>query len=240
MVTLNEIALSDKNETVPLSGNNGNWGGVYVGEHMKVADVTAVALETAVPWRVNFIKIDVEGYELKVLRGAGNLINRCKPTMVIEINPEALQRQGDKPDDIYTWLEEHSYRASIMQENCGLSSPLYDILCIPKTQPSETTQDEVPPSPAPVAAPLTPYGEMIAAVQLIKQFASQSTNNRQSEMAHLRHAGLIRRTNKKCSLNGCSESEKPAPRPLSYEPPPSTVGEVDPKWYKAKAKKKPQ
>jgi FkbM family methyltransferase len=35
--------------------------------------------------RVNFMKIDVEGYERKLIDGAIETINRCKPIMVIEV-----------------------------------------------------------------------------------------------------------------------------------------------------------
>jgi FkbM family methyltransferase len=35
--------------------------------------------------RVNFMKIDVEGYERKVIDGAIRTIHRCKPVMVIEV-----------------------------------------------------------------------------------------------------------------------------------------------------------
>jgi FkbM family methyltransferase len=46
--------------------------------------VRAIRLDgTGMP-RVDFLKIDVEGMELPVLRGAGELIARCRPYMLIE------------------------------------------------------------------------------------------------------------------------------------------------------------
>lgn len=33
---------------------------------------------------VGFIKIDVEGHELAVLKGATSLINRCRPVLLVE------------------------------------------------------------------------------------------------------------------------------------------------------------
>lgn len=36
--------------------------------------------------RVNFVKIDVEGFECEVIKGAQHIIDRFKPTMVMEMN----------------------------------------------------------------------------------------------------------------------------------------------------------
>ncbi|HTZ05148.1 MAG TPA: FkbM family methyltransferase [Gaiellaceae bacterium] len=36
---------------------------------------------------VGFVKIDVEGAELEVLAGAGDLLARCRPALVVEVNP---------------------------------------------------------------------------------------------------------------------------------------------------------
>jgi FkbM family methyltransferase len=42
-------------------------------------------LDEIVDTPVHFIKIDVEGMELDVLRGARNLLSRCRPTVMIEV-----------------------------------------------------------------------------------------------------------------------------------------------------------
>lgn len=42
----------------------------------------------------DFIKIDVEGYEGKVLLGARNLLKNFRPTLFIEIHPQALPKYG--------------------------------------------------------------------------------------------------------------------------------------------------
>jgi FkbM family methyltransferase len=53
--------------------------------------VPQVRLDTL--WRdagepaVGFVKIDVEGAELEVLAGAGALLERCRPALVVEVNP---------------------------------------------------------------------------------------------------------------------------------------------------------
>jgi FkbM family methyltransferase len=188
-VTIFETALGNGKTRAPLSGNNGNYGGAYLGDHMKISDVDVAPLDEYNFSKVNLIKIDVEGCEIKVLNGAEKTINTHRPKMVIEVNSEALARQDAKPDDIYEWLEEHQYRASIMQKNCGLGSPMYDILCLPK-QPPEKSQDEMPLSPAPVAAPLTVKEEIASLVNRLKEISETSIPTKSIVMQRLVHAGL--------------------------------------------------
>ncbi len=53
--------------------------------------------------RVDFIIIDVEGYELHVLRGAKKTIRKYKPLMLIEVFSE-------NRDFVYKFLEEYGYK----------------------------------------------------------------------------------------------------------------------------------
>jgi FkbM family methyltransferase len=205
--------LSDHEETVPLSGNNGNAGGSYVGTHMKVADVKLYALETQIPWGADFIKIDVEGYELKVLRGAGNLINRYKPKMVIEINSEALKRQGATPEHIFGWLTQYNYSWTIIQKNCLRNDPMYDILAVPagvatesdrlaearsKTDGAQSGGFVVVPAGQPPqgSPPTDDKAWMRKCVDYLKDFAALSVKHRMMVRQRLAFAGLAYKTPK--------------------------------------------
>ncbi|MFA5387052.1 MAG: FkbM family methyltransferase [Candidatus Paceibacterota bacterium] len=54
---------------------------------------------------VRFIKIDVEGYELFVLRGAIETIKKYKPLIVVEQKPGNAERYGLKTTEACTFLE---------------------------------------------------------------------------------------------------------------------------------------
>jgi FkbM family methyltransferase len=49
-----------------------------------------ITLDSLALSSIDFVKIDVEGYELSVLEGATALINKCAPVIFLEINSERL------------------------------------------------------------------------------------------------------------------------------------------------------
>lgn len=76
---------------------------------------------------VTFVKIDVEGFEPSVIAGGLELFKRDKPTLLIEVYPEMLKRQGYEANDIYRPLLELGY---VIKEAIGnRSEPRWDILC---------------------------------------------------------------------------------------------------------------
>lgn len=58
-----------------------------------------------VPGEVSLIKVDIEGCEPAALRGARKTIWQHRPTIWIEINPEALERQGHSVNELRDVLE---------------------------------------------------------------------------------------------------------------------------------------
>jgi FkbM family methyltransferase len=57
--------------------------------------------------RVDFIKIDVEGFELNVLRGAEDTLSQFKPTIILEYDE---RRHGEHGDSIKELLLRHGYQ----------------------------------------------------------------------------------------------------------------------------------
>jgi FkbM family methyltransferase len=59
--------------------------------------------------RLDFIKIDVEGAELRVLEGGQRTIEKFRPTMLIEIEARHTERYEYSPGDITGWLTQRGY-----------------------------------------------------------------------------------------------------------------------------------
>lgn len=64
----------------------GNFGGLGIGDTSIYGsiDVPVVTIDSYHFPNIGFVKIDVEGYEIEVLRGMTDTITRCKPILYIE------------------------------------------------------------------------------------------------------------------------------------------------------------
>lgn len=59
--------------------------------------------------KMNLIKIDVDGFEYKVLHGARNVIYEFRPTLVLELCTYSLRSVGDNIEDLLAYLKEFGY-----------------------------------------------------------------------------------------------------------------------------------
>lgn len=59
---------------------------------------------------VSLIKVDVQGAELRVLRGATAIIRRCRPALFVEIDALALQKQGANVTELINFLQAFEYQ----------------------------------------------------------------------------------------------------------------------------------
>lgn len=63
--------------------------------------------------RAHFVKIDVEGAELLVLRGADAFVRRVRPQLLVSVHPPALRGYGLGREDVDRWLRERGYRIEV-------------------------------------------------------------------------------------------------------------------------------
>jgi len=59
---------------------------------------------------VDFVKIDVEGYELFVLKGAEQTVAQNRPLFQLEMVFEQCRKFDYTPDDIFDWFRSRDYR----------------------------------------------------------------------------------------------------------------------------------
>ena len=63
--------------------------------------------------RLDFVKIDVEGAELHVLRGGQSTIAMLKPLVMVEVEDRHLERFGVGSSQIAEWFTAQGYRMSV-------------------------------------------------------------------------------------------------------------------------------
>jgi hypothetical protein len=63
--------------------------------------------------RLDFIKMDVEGWEKRILEGGAETIGRFRPALLVELIDAQLARAGDSLETAWTLLEQWGYRAAV-------------------------------------------------------------------------------------------------------------------------------
>lgn len=86
-----------------------NFGNVHVGVQSNYDLVAINKLDNFALNKVSIIKIDVQGYEKKVLLGAKETIEKNRPIIYIEIEEDQLEIYGDTQNDIFDLLSEYNY-----------------------------------------------------------------------------------------------------------------------------------
>lgn len=104
----------------PLDGNFGTRGVGLGGE------VHSLRIDDLAPPRLDFLKIDCEGFEPSVILGALETLQRCHPTILVEIYGTMLARYGFTPEDVIRPLTNigYSYRLAIGRQE----DDRYDLL----------------------------------------------------------------------------------------------------------------
>jgi FkbM family methyltransferase len=111
------VALSDTCGEVALLSPDGNDPGKtrVACDGERGSEMTqSMTLDTFVEEhnldRLDFIKVDIEGSELRFLTGAAKTLARFRPIVMIELNPSAIARFGSSVDRLVAYLREFGYR----------------------------------------------------------------------------------------------------------------------------------
>jgi FkbM family methyltransferase len=80
--------------------------------------------------RCDFIHLDAEGWEPKILRGGRALLARFKPVMVIEVCDKHLRRAKSSEAELLALLDELGY--SVRPVPSHIEPELRDVICEPK------------------------------------------------------------------------------------------------------------
>lgn len=122
-VNVHPIAISDREETLELrvpgfdnmgAGTLGPLPQRYGGDYHDACPARTIRLDDSPASsddRPLFIKMDVEGFELRALRGAMETIKRRHPAILMETNEEMLEMNGATAADLDAELRPLGYQA---------------------------------------------------------------------------------------------------------------------------------
>jgi FkbM family methyltransferase len=71
--------------------------------------------------RVDCIKLDIDGFECRMLRGASELLTRWHPVIIMELAPYALKEQGESLGELLSQLKRHGYAIFDLSKGTPLS-----------------------------------------------------------------------------------------------------------------------
>lgn len=103
-------------------------------------EVDVVALDDFVQKkdiRVDFIKIDAEGVEFAILKGASYILSNHRPIIILGIHPMALEARQETNEMIWNYLENKKYRVVledrvITKEEFCIRKELFDVHLLPQ------------------------------------------------------------------------------------------------------------
>ncbi len=144
-----DVAISDQAGEAQLATKAGNSGGTHVvssGEG--TIPITISTLDSFCEQHgiahIDAMKIDVEGFEERLLLGGRETLRRLQPMLVIELEPPRLRDKGSTPERVTTIIKELGYNLYVSHRK--ELKPLLDLpegdsyqinaFCIPRSRKS--------------------------------------------------------------------------------------------------------
>lgn len=97
---------------MPKTEHNRGGSNVQLEDHGQGVQVEITTLDRFVAdrgIRANLIKIDVEGYEMEVLKGAEGTLRSQRPILFVEVDDELLRAKGTSPSAVIAFVEALGY-----------------------------------------------------------------------------------------------------------------------------------
>lgn len=114
------IAAEEGTACIKIGKSHGSFGSVAdeTGDSITVKPLDYYNFSN-----VDFIKIDVEGHELRAIQGAIETIERCKPIIMFEALEHILNTYNSSIQQILDYLEQHGY-----EKICTVGKNNHDIV----------------------------------------------------------------------------------------------------------------
>jgi len=148
-----DVAIGDKdnnNSTLYLCPTDPGMHRLYDSKWCKDGKkitVEQMKIDSIIPdtKKIDFVKLDIEGYEYHAIRGMQEVIKRDHPTIMMEWHPPSLIEAGSNPKEFYDFMLELGYndkpRHVLLNtqiesyeelHNYTVNTPAINVLWVPK------------------------------------------------------------------------------------------------------------
>ena len=128
-ITPVRAGVAAENGEMTLTGDSVNPGGhsfaaenVYgtgATESVPVHGLDSYLADHGEGRKLDLIKIDVQGFEGQVIRGAKATIERDRPTIFLEVSPVPMQNAGEDYRDLLNFFDQTGYAVHLIHETHG-------------------------------------------------------------------------------------------------------------------------
>ena len=122
-LTLYAAPRENTGESSLASGNAAQGGGTAVPYQVRARRLDDIVREAHVG-PVDMIKIDVEGAEFTVLKGAVETLDRDRPVLSVELLDPQLKQMGSSVAEVQAFLSAHGYVPTVQREDNTIFLPV--------------------------------------------------------------------------------------------------------------------
>jgi FkbM family methyltransferase len=143
-ITSHCLGLSDRSGVGGLVQQIGNSGAARIcapghGQEISLATLDEFCDAQRIA-SLDLIKMDVQGFEPRVLRGGEHSIRKYRPIMLIELDPDMLQFQQSSPADLVEMVRGFNYTLHVAKRDrlCPLfdlptGAQVLNVFCLPES-----------------------------------------------------------------------------------------------------------
>ena len=123
--TLEEVFLNDNDSSCNYNIAASNGTGHLIHTEIQDHSVRLISLDTLLEEKytekkIDLIKIDTDGFDFKVIRGAKQCMQKWHPLLFFEWDKAFCKEQGEDPLSIFPILDKLGYKECILFDNFGI------------------------------------------------------------------------------------------------------------------------